>query len=105
MYDQVDGMAMGFPLALVLAYLLLGHHERLWLNTYKGPPVHLYQRYVDDTFCLFNTEHEALLFLQYLNSQHENIRFTMEKEFTRTLAFLDACINKRSLLPHNLSLS
>ena len=94
-YDQVDGVAMDSSLAPVLANLFLGHHERLWLNTYKGPPVHLYRRYVDDTFCLFNIEHEALLFLQYLNSQHENIRFTMGKEFNRTLAFLDVCINNK----------
>ena len=88
-YDQIDGVAMGSPLALVLASLFLGHHESLWLNTYRGSPVHLYRRYVDDTFCLFNNEHEALLFLQYLNSQHENIRFTMEREFNWTLAFFD----------------
>ena len=51
-YDQIDGVAMGSPLAPVLANLFVGHHERSWLNTYKGPPVHLYRRYVDDTFCL-----------------------------------------------------
>ena len=94
-YDQIDGVAIGSPLAPVLANLFLGHHEGLWLNTNKGPPVHLYRRYVDDTFCLFNNEHEALLFLQHLNSQHDNIRFTMEKEFNRTLAFLDVCINNK----------
>ena len=66
-YDQIDGVAMGSPLAPVLANLFLGHHERLWLSTYKGPPVYLYRGYVDDTFCLFSNEHEALLFLQYLN--------------------------------------
>ena len=94
-YDQIDGMAMGSPLAPVLANLFLGHHEPLWLNTYKSPPTHLYRCYIDDTFCLFNNEHEALPFLQYLSSLHENIRFTMEKEFNRSSAFLDVCINNK----------
>ena len=88
MYDQVDGVAMESPLAPVLANLFLGHHERLWLNTYKGPPVHLYRRYVDDTFCLFNNEHETLLFFQYPNSQHESIRLTMEKNLLGFCLFL-----------------
>ena len=59
-YDQVDGVAMGSPLAPVLATLSLGHHENIWLNKYQGPSVQLYQQYVDDTFCLFNTEQDAL---------------------------------------------
>ena len=34
-YDQIDGVAMGSPLALVLANLLLGHHENIWLINIK----------------------------------------------------------------------
>ena len=30
-YDQIDGVAMGSPLAPVLANLFMGHHEKLWL--------------------------------------------------------------------------
>ena len=34
-YDQVDGVAMGSPLAPVLANLFKGHHENIygWINT------------------------------------------------------------------------
>ena len=28
-YDQIDGIAMGFPLAPILANLFMGHHENL----------------------------------------------------------------------------
>ena len=35
-YDQIDGVAMGSPIAPVLANLFLGHYENLWLNKYKG---------------------------------------------------------------------
>ena len=37
MYDQIDGVAMGSPLAPVLANLFLGHHENILLNKYQGP--------------------------------------------------------------------
>ena len=53
MYDQIDGVAMGSPLAPVLANLFLGHYENIWLNKYQGPSLYFYRRYVDDTFCLF----------------------------------------------------
>ena len=36
---------------------------------------------------------------------HENIRFNMEKEFDRTLAFLDVCINNEDpscLIPQSI---
>ena len=31
-YDQIDGVAMGSPLAPGLANLFMGHHEKLWLE-------------------------------------------------------------------------
>lgn len=34
-YDQVDGVAMGSPLAPILANLFLGFHEETWLNNCK----------------------------------------------------------------------
>ena len=36
-YDQVDGVAMGSPLApvLSLANIFMGHHERIWLEQYS----------------------------------------------------------------------
>ena len=61
-FDQIDGVALGSPLAPVLAYLFLGHYENIWFNRYHGPSVLFYRSYVDDTFCVFNTENEALSF-------------------------------------------
>ena len=34
-FDQIDGVAMGSPLAPVLANLFLGRHENMWLKTIK----------------------------------------------------------------------
>ena len=94
-YDQVDGVAMGSPLAPVLANLVLGHHENIWLNKYQGPSVQLYRRYVDDTFCLLNTEQDGLSFFDFLNSQHPNIKFTIKKETNQMLSFLDVCVDNK----------
>ena len=43
---------------------------------------------MDDTFCLFHTESDALLFFDFINSRHPNIRFTMEAESDYKLPFL-----------------
>ena len=82
-YDQIDGVAMGSPLASVLANLFMGHHKKRWLENYSSD-IEFYRRYVDDTFALFNTEQDALSFFSYINSQHPNIKFTMEREETRS---------------------
>ena len=53
---------MGFPLVPVLINLFMGHHEKLWLENWQGSEVLFYRRYVEDTFCLFHSENDALLF-------------------------------------------
>ena len=53
---------MGPPLAPVLANLFMGHHEKLWLENFQGSEMLFYSRYVDDTFCLFHSEHDAIIF-------------------------------------------
>ena len=103
MYDQIDGIAMGSPLAPVLANLFLGHYENIWLNKYQGPSLHFYRRYVDDAFCLFNNERDALLFFDILNSKHTNIKFTLDKESNKMPAFLDVYNNNED--PFNLLMS
>ena len=92
-YDQVDGVAMGSPLAPVLANLFMGHHEKIWLESYSLSEVLYYRRYVDDTFRLFKSEKDALSFFDYINSRHPNIRFTMEKESGDKLPFLDVMLD------------
>ena len=77
-YDQIDGVAMGSLLAPVLAYLFMGHHEKLWLENWQGSEVLFYRRYVEDTFSLFHSENDALLFFNEINSRDPNIRFTKE---------------------------
>ena len=75
---------MGSPLAPVLPYLFIGHHKKVWLENWQGSEVLFYRRYVEDTFSLFHSENDALLFF---------IRFTKEKEIDHKIPFLDVLIN------------
>ena len=95
LYTQIDGLGMGLPCAPTLANLFLSHHESIWLNNcpLDFKPV-FYNRYVDDTFLLFKNYEHIDLFLNYLNAQHNNIKFTKELEVDNSLPFLDVLITK-----------
>ena len=98
-YDQIDGVAMGSPLAPVLSLLIFSWvtTRRIWLEQYRDSQVLYYRRYVDDTFCLvLNSERDADLSFNFINNQHPNIHFTMERESNQVLPFLDVTTN-----PHN----
>ena len=64
-----------------------------WLDNYSSSQVLFYRRYVDDTFCLFNNEEDALMFSDYINARHPSIRFTMEREIDKKLPFLDILLD------------
>ena len=93
MYDQVDGIAMGSPLAPTLANLFMGYNEVNWLTEYTGARPEVYKRYVDDIFAVFENLNDALLFMNYLNSRHPNIKFTKEENKNGVLPFLDISIS------------
>ena len=94
-YDQIDGVAMGSPLAPVLANLCMGPFEKLWLKNFPGSTILFYRRYVDDTFCLRNSNRDATIFFDYISSRHPNIKFTMEKQVNHKLSFLDVLIDNQ----------
>ena len=58
-----------------LANTFMCHFEEEWVLNYTGRPS-IWFRYVDDTFTLFDSENNALQFLQYFKSCHVNIKFT-----------------------------
>ena len=51
----------------------------------------LYLRYVDDIFAVFKTNESCLKFSNILNSQHKNIKFTVEYG-SELMCFLDVQI-------------
>lgn len=90
-YKQLDGVAMGSPLGPTLANLFLASMESNWVSSPNAPLCYL--RYVDDIFAMFsNDRDDAANFLQYLNSRHEHLRFTMEIG-PKSLPFLDTMLD------------
>ena len=89
-FKQVEGLAMGSPLAPVMANIFLCHFEKLWLqecpDAYKPKE---YIRYVDDTFLLFEDIQQAQQFLNYINSRHVNIKLTIEEAVDGKSPYLD----------------
>ena len=75
----VDGVAMGSPLGPALATLFMGYPEQKWLESDFSRLFKFYCRYLDDIFCLFGNEHQALTFLDFSNIQHPNLNFTIGK--------------------------
>ena len=49
----------------------------------------MYYRYLDDTFAIFDSEHDCNEFLRQLNFLHPSLRFTSETEGNQSLPFLD----------------
>ena len=92
-YNQIDGVAMGSPLAPVLANIFMGFHESKWLNEYNLNKPKFYLRYVDDILAAFENEKDSLSFLNFLNNRHPSIKFTIEKQINHYIAFLDVFIS------------
>ena len=89
-YNQIDGVAMGSPLAPVLVNIFMGFHESKWLNEYNLNKPKFYLRYVDDILAAFDNEQDSL---NFLNNRHPNIKFTTEKQNNHSIAFLDVFIS------------
>ena len=97
LYSQVDGVAMGSPLGPTLANIFMCYYEKQWLEDcpIDFKPV-WYRRYVDDTFLLFKKEEHVDAFLDFLNTRHRNIKFTVEKENNCVLSFLDVNVTRKN---------
>ena len=81
---------MGLSLSGCLSNIFLCFNASIWLSNCQinFKPV-FFKRYLDDAFILFSHPSHAPLFLQYMNNQHPNIKFTIEKEHNRKLPFFE----------------
>ena len=92
-YNQIDGVAMGSPLAPVLANNFMGFYESKWLNDYNHNKPKFYLRYVNDILAAFDKEQDSWNFFNFLNKRHPNNKFTIEKQINHSIAFLDVFIS------------
>jgi hypothetical protein len=94
-YVQQDGVAMGSPIAPILADIFISKLEEK-LNRFTTNKPKTWYRYVDDVFCIFNKKQNINDFLSRINKWHPNIRFTIEYENNECLPFLDLLIIRRN---------
>ena len=79
---------MGSPLGPTIANFFLAHMENKVLSSGLHFLPKLYLRYVGDIFAVFPDDKSCTSFLDLLNSQHKNIKFTAEHA-AETIPFLD----------------
>ena len=93
-YQQVFGTAMGSPVSVVVANLVMEYVEEKALSSFPQK-VRFWKRYVDDVCCSL-PKGAVPPFLLHLNSIQPSIQFTCEMENDHHLPFLDI------FLKHNL---
>ena len=86
-YKQIDGVAMGSPLGPVLANVFMVELEEILVPQLEDK-VALWYRYVDDTFTFIKKGRVGEV-LEKLNSFHDRIKFTYEREEDGVISFLD----------------
>lgn len=97
-YKQLDGVAMGNSLSLVIA------NQENWGaykdNTKLSPEeTTIRYCYVDDTFEIWPQGDDTFAtFLNRLNSIHPRIHITMEKEINGGLLLLNISVNRRNIV-------
>ena len=91
-YRQLHGTAMGSPVSVVVAEIVMQSIEEQALATYKQT-VPLWLRYVDDTFTAVHKD-EIDTFHEHLNRQNADIQFTREVEENGKIPFLDCLVSR-----------
>ena len=94
-YKQLHGTAMGSPVSVVVAEIVMQHVEERALATCRQT-IPLWLRYVDDTFTAVHKD-EIDAFHDHLNEQNADIQFTKEIEENGKLPFLDCLVKVRCL--------
>ena len=94
-FIQVDGVSMGCPLGPTFADFYMSHVENLILNQNRASNPHIYMRYVDDIFCVFNSNRHINLFKQRLHN-HCILKFTTEEMKNNSFNFLDVKLQRLS---------
>ena len=86
-YKQIHGTAMGSPLSVIEANLVMEELENNASSTFTQRP-RLYCRFVDDTIAALKKT-EIPKFHKHLNDQNVYIKFTVERDKKDGISFLD----------------
>ena len=92
--QQIFGTAMGSPVSVVVANLVMEDVEERAMKCFGQPP-RIWKRYVDDTFVVLD---KPILgtFFAHINGIEPSIKFTMIKSYQKdgSICFLDVALNR-----------
>ena len=91
-YKQLHGTAMGSPVSVAVAEIVMQHEEESAPATCRQT-IPLWLRYTDDTFTAVHKD-EIDDFHDHLNKQNADIQFTKEIEENGKLPFLDCLVSR-----------
>ena len=86
-YQQIDGVAIGSPLGLVLVNIYVGYFESILFKDVERPLN--YFRYVHDIFVSYKSDFNIEILFDKISSLHPSLKFTIENEVDGSLSFLD----------------
>jgi hypothetical protein len=96
-YKQNDGLAMGAPTSAILSEIFIQYlqHTKI-IRILNEHHIIDYYRYVDDILIVYDTRSTGIdNTLTDFNSIHPQVHFTIEKETSNQLNFLDITISNR----------
>ena len=93
-YKQLHRTAMGSPVSVVVAEIVMQNIEEQALTTYSET-LPLWLRYVDDTITAVH-ENKINEFHEHLNKQNTSIQFTKEIEENGKIPFLDCLVTREN---------
>ena len=91
-FKQIFGTAMGSPVFVVVADLVMEDVEERAIKCFGQPP-RICKRYVDDTFVVLDKSNLDPFFA-HINGIESSIKFTMEKEEDGSICFLDVSLTR-----------
>ena len=90
----MEGLPMGSSLSPFMAELFMDNMEKTIHKTKYKTSIGLWLRYVDDVLVIWKSSLVELEdFLQYLNSIHDNLKFTLEVEQKGMINYLDMSLH------------
>ena len=84
-YCQIFGVAMGSPISVIVANLVMESIENKMLNDFAS------LTRIDDTFVVLKKT-EVVSFHKFINNIEDSIKFTVEQEVGNAIPFLDVLI-------------
>ena len=96
-FEQIDGAAMGSPIALLLADVCMNWVTNQAMDVSRtAEKPNLLVRYVDDIFCIFPNQNTLEKFFYTITHLRPNIKFTKETEQDNQLAYLDVLVKRNN---------